>query len=263
MLDVHPPHQAAHTWKDFFIHIATICVGLLIAIGLEQSVEALHHHHQREYLEDQMHRESERNLQLVTMQLQYSAARHAYLDACIHALQSATAAHGDTLVTLPADRVALPAGSGDMLISPSRGTWTVATAGGTVALLPPETAKVYARLDLAGGFEQAAEIETGRTAAILASTLLRAHVPPNHTTPLRLTQSQVDDLLYAYSQTQQANDNFHFRLAIMQGALEAIIDHVDSLEAMYPYQQRAIEQASASSYATHPLVRDSPLPAQH
>jgi len=35
MLDVHPPHEAAHTWKDFFIHIATIVVGLLIAIGGE------------------------------------------------------------------------------------------------------------------------------------------------------------------------------------------------------------------------------------
>jgi hypothetical protein len=33
MLDVHPPHEAAHTWKDFFIHVGTICVGLLIAIG--------------------------------------------------------------------------------------------------------------------------------------------------------------------------------------------------------------------------------------
>jgi hypothetical protein len=44
MLDVHPPHEAAHTWKDFLIHVATICVGLLIAIGLEQTVEAIHHH---------------------------------------------------------------------------------------------------------------------------------------------------------------------------------------------------------------------------
>jgi hypothetical protein len=32
MLDIHPPHEAAHSWRDFFIHIATICVGLLIAI---------------------------------------------------------------------------------------------------------------------------------------------------------------------------------------------------------------------------------------
>jgi hypothetical protein len=46
MLDVHPPHEAAHTWKDFFIHVATICVGLLIAVGLEQAVEYLHHRHQ-------------------------------------------------------------------------------------------------------------------------------------------------------------------------------------------------------------------------
>jgi hypothetical protein len=43
MLDVHPPHQAAHSWKDFLIHIATIVIGLLIAIGLEQSVEWAHH----------------------------------------------------------------------------------------------------------------------------------------------------------------------------------------------------------------------------
>ncbi|HSY36278.1 MAG TPA: hypothetical protein VK814_11050 [Acidobacteriaceae bacterium] len=43
MLDVHPPHQAAHTWTDFFIHIATIVLGLLIAIGLEQTVELVHH----------------------------------------------------------------------------------------------------------------------------------------------------------------------------------------------------------------------------
>jgi hypothetical protein len=37
MLGVHPPHAAAHSWKDFFVHIATISVGLLIAIGLEQT----------------------------------------------------------------------------------------------------------------------------------------------------------------------------------------------------------------------------------
>lgn len=28
-----------HTWKNFFIHVATICFGLLVAIGLEQSIE--------------------------------------------------------------------------------------------------------------------------------------------------------------------------------------------------------------------------------
>jgi len=46
MLDVHPPHNPTHTWRDFFIHIATIVIGLLIAVGLEQTVEAIHHRHQ-------------------------------------------------------------------------------------------------------------------------------------------------------------------------------------------------------------------------
>jgi hypothetical protein len=46
MLDVHPSHESIRTWRDFFIHIATIVVGLLIAIGLEQTVEYFHHNHQ-------------------------------------------------------------------------------------------------------------------------------------------------------------------------------------------------------------------------
>ncbi len=50
VLDVHMPH-ATHTWKDFFIHLGTITAGLLIAISLEQSVEKLHHLHQRDELE--------------------------------------------------------------------------------------------------------------------------------------------------------------------------------------------------------------------
>ncbi len=45
MLDVHPPHESVHTSKSFLIHIATIVIGLLIAIGLEQTVEGIHHRH--------------------------------------------------------------------------------------------------------------------------------------------------------------------------------------------------------------------------
>lgn len=43
MLDVHAPHEAIDTRKGFVLHIATITIGLLIAIGLEQTVEFFHH----------------------------------------------------------------------------------------------------------------------------------------------------------------------------------------------------------------------------
>jgi hypothetical protein len=61
MLDVHAPHETVHTWRDFFIHIATIVVGLIIAIGLEQSVEAIHRHHERIQLQHDLRAEAINN----------------------------------------------------------------------------------------------------------------------------------------------------------------------------------------------------------
>jgi hypothetical protein len=55
MLDVHAPHKAIHAWKDFLVHIVAITIGLLIAIGLEQAVESIHHRHQRVQIEQQLH----------------------------------------------------------------------------------------------------------------------------------------------------------------------------------------------------------------
>ena len=54
MIDVHSPHHTPQGWRDFFIHIATIVVGLVIAVSLEQSIEAIHRHHQRRQLVDQL-----------------------------------------------------------------------------------------------------------------------------------------------------------------------------------------------------------------
>jgi hypothetical protein len=44
MLEIHPAHHAASTWREFFIHIATIVLGLLIAVGLEQMEKYFHCH---------------------------------------------------------------------------------------------------------------------------------------------------------------------------------------------------------------------------
>ena len=43
-MDVHAPHHPIEGWKDFFIHLITISVGLLIAVGIEGCVE-LHREH--------------------------------------------------------------------------------------------------------------------------------------------------------------------------------------------------------------------------
>ena len=61
MLDVHPPHAPTHTWKDFFIHIATIVVGLIIAVGLEQTVERVHQHYELRETREALDRERDAN----------------------------------------------------------------------------------------------------------------------------------------------------------------------------------------------------------
>jgi hypothetical protein len=63
MLDIHPPHHAASTWRDFFIHIATIVLGLIIAVGIEQTVEFFHHRHQVAETRELLRNEREDNRQ--------------------------------------------------------------------------------------------------------------------------------------------------------------------------------------------------------
>ena len=62
MLDVHLPEHRIQGFRDFALHLLTITVGLLIALGLEASVEALHHRHQREEAEGLIRRELRGNL---------------------------------------------------------------------------------------------------------------------------------------------------------------------------------------------------------
>jgi hypothetical protein len=49
MLDVHPPHEKMRGFKDFLLHLLTITIGLLIALGFEGGAE---HWKQRELKKD-------------------------------------------------------------------------------------------------------------------------------------------------------------------------------------------------------------------
>ncbi len=44
-MDVHAPHKPIHSIKEFLVHLLAITIGLLIALGLESSVEWVHHRH--------------------------------------------------------------------------------------------------------------------------------------------------------------------------------------------------------------------------
>ena len=44
-MDVHPVHGSIHSLRDFFLHLLTITIGILIALGLEGVVQWMHYRH--------------------------------------------------------------------------------------------------------------------------------------------------------------------------------------------------------------------------
>jgi hypothetical protein len=65
VIDVHPPNEPIHGWRDFFIHLTTITIGLLIALSLEGCVEWRHHRHLAHEAETSLHAEIRQNSQAV------------------------------------------------------------------------------------------------------------------------------------------------------------------------------------------------------
>jgi hypothetical protein len=60
-MEVHPPEHPILTWRQFFIHMGTITLGLLIALALEQAAEWAHHRHQLHVAEQNLQIELEAN----------------------------------------------------------------------------------------------------------------------------------------------------------------------------------------------------------
>ena len=101
MIEVHPPHERVHSWTQFFIHIAAITIGLLIAIGLEQTVVYFHHRHQLQEARRELTAELEENRRVLTKNLDAVRKMTAEVDAnmaLLHAAQTSPAPIGSKLV---------------------------------------------------------------------------------------------------------------------------------------------------------------------
>ncbi len=144
MLDVHPPHHATHTWRDFFIHIATITVGLLIAVGIEQTVEYFHHRHQRHQLQEDLHNEAEQNLQVIDRDLKMQELESWFEQAT----QLPDIQKNKVQITLPFPScLAGSVGTAEYrYFAPSQAVWATAKESALVDLLPVDQARMQARL---------------------------------------------------------------------------------------------------------------------
>jgi hypothetical protein len=141
MLDIHAPHEALHTWKDFFIHIATIVIGLFIAVGLEQTVELVHHRDVREQLEEQMRQVFAGDVQSDAVSLKTLADLRAYLSQLRLAIKARL--EGNEEVPPPSANDPRMA---SFTIFPTLAPYDAAKENGTVAYLPTARIRIYNRV---------------------------------------------------------------------------------------------------------------------
>ena len=145
MIDVHVPHGGLHTWKDFWIHLGTITLGLLIAISLEQSVEWLHHLHQRHQLEADLHAEAEKNLAIMDDDdYPYFDALLAQIAANRERVDAMRAGGGKIKLSYLSFKN--PHANGVGSTTPLASVWTTAKESELVGLLPRDEAKFYDRV---------------------------------------------------------------------------------------------------------------------
>lgn len=129
-----------HTWKDFWIHLGTITIGLLIALGLEQGMESMHRVHERHALQRELRDEGERNESTLKMDFERMAALKGSLVAWHKGVDGAIA-KGARLDDPPGQR-----SSTGTVALPSSAMWDSAKASGRVALLSDDQTAVYAFL---------------------------------------------------------------------------------------------------------------------
>ncbi|HZL27479.1 MAG TPA: hypothetical protein VFC39_13220 [Acidobacteriaceae bacterium] len=213
MLDVHPPHHAATSWRDFSIHIATICVGLLIAIALEQSVEAIHRAHQRHILEAALTHESEQILRDTT-NVENGETVHIHWLQQYEAQVSAAARDKNPLPPIPQK-----SGGGGWDV-PSDPIYAAAKSSAKLDLLADEDVIAYGEQD---GLivEVNAHYETyDQTRKALETAVRRiSYAKPNPATPFdRATPAEMQDLYNKLLDYEQAARGFRFWSRQARGA---------------------------------------------
>ncbi|MDE1145315.1 MAG: hypothetical protein PW843_01695 [Azospirillaceae bacterium] len=131
-MEIHAPESPIHSLKEFAVHIGVVTIGILIALGLEQAVEAYHRHELAHEAVESFHAELKDNSDAISAVLADFADNDARAERDIALLTSPQAAEGE-LLKYPNLRL-------DLL---STASWDTAIATHALAEIPYAQVRAY------------------------------------------------------------------------------------------------------------------------
>ncbi len=94
-MDIHPPHGSVNSLKDFFIHLLTVILGILIALSLEGLIEWRHHRALAEEARSNLAAEIRENRQLLEIGLAAAPDAEQRLRTTIEVIEAYRKNHRD------------------------------------------------------------------------------------------------------------------------------------------------------------------------
>jgi hypothetical protein len=235
MLDVHPPHHAAHTWTDFFIHIATIVIGLLIAVGLEQTVEAFHHNQERHQLREDLRAEAELRIQRLQLNERINAADVTWYRSALLAGRQATFDGKLFTYTMPPR----PSRHGYITEIPT-GVWPAAKASGTATVLPAEEIELWDSIDSSKQTEMKSFDSREEALKLVFAFAERKAVSINPGQVLHLTPDEMDEFQRAISRLVEETWMLERDEAHWEGACDAVLHGAKTSSDLTTAEGRAV-----------------------
>ena len=179
MLDVHAPHERMHGLRDFLLHLLTITIGLLIALGLEGCVEWRHHRNLVHEAEDDMRGEVAQNLGTVTALQKQIVEQQKQLDADLNVL-ARMRSHPETKNGELSFAFGLQ-GFNDV-------AWRTAQSTGAMGYMPYQRARTYSDI-----YDTQAEVYEAEK-LVVTDVMRAAAFPSTQGNDWRPTPQQADDL---------------------------------------------------------------------
>src|SRR2546430_6922505 len=187
-MEVHTPKTAPHSWRAFLREYLIIVIGVLTALGAEQSVGWLHRYQTRRQLEEDLREEMRMNDSILRDDLRGLTTG---VDWAFHEAETIQAAvQANNIVSLRGDELKRPV---YFFSLPNDSVWQHAKESGATALLPREEAEAYTTLFRTR--ERLNEATVPSRAATLDFTILRTkHAGSRYGSPdlSQLNATQLD-----------------------------------------------------------------------